>query len=482
MERNIKVVKDHTHHILRAFPILFVANVFILVVLVPFAEAIAHVIRKAQGVDHELREIEAALELLRHLIRPAGKVSFRDGELPQADQAMHLAAALIAKERARLVIPQRQVTIGTRTVEICHKLERAGHRAQSEYLRVFVLHVRRIAHDEHAVAVVIPVAGDLIQLTLGHKRRLGEHIAALLLLVLNKPLQQLDHARALRQQDRQALADNIHGGEELQLAAELIVVPLLRLFQRGNIGIQVGLLLESRTIDALEHLVLFTAAPVSARNVEKLDVLYHARALDVRAGAEINKVSLTIEADDSVRRQIANELYLIRFAELVHVGNRLFTRQLKALYLLVFLLNLRHLGLDLDEILRREGLRRVKIVIEPVLNRGADGELGLRPETLDRLREDMARGVAIGPAAVLVLKCVEGKVMVARDRAEGVAMRAVDGAGKRCPRKTRADFVRDFKPCQAVRKLALIPVRKCNLHVFSPPVSLPHDRLAFLPK
>ena len=469
--RHLKVVENFAHHVLRAFPILFVADVLILVVFVPFAEAIAHVVRKTEGIDHEFREVETAFELLFHLIGTAGKVAFRNRELPEADEPVHLAAALVSKERARFVIPQRQVAIGTRAVEVRHKLERAGHGTQREHLRVFVLDIRRIAHDEHAVAIVIPVTGDFIQLALCHKRRLGEQIAALLLFVLDEALQQLDHARAFRQQDRQTLTDDIHGGKEFQLAAQLVVVALFCFFQRGDVCFEVGFLFKRRAVDALEHLVLLAAAPVCARDVEELDVLHHARALDVRARAEVDKVALTVEADDRVRGQVADELDLVRLTELIHIRDGFLAGQLKALDFLIFLLDLCHLGLNFCEVFRREGFGRVKIVIEAVFDRGADGELRLRPEALDRLCEHVARRVTVGPATVFVLKGIECDLVVAVDGAESVAVRAVDGAGQRGPRKARADFVRDFEPRQPIRKFALVPVWKCDDHLDSPPVS-----------
>ena len=43
----------------------------------------------------------------------------------------------------------------------------------------------------------------------------------------------------------------------------------------------------------------------------------------------------------------------------------------------------------------------------------------------------MARRVAVGPASVFVLEGIERDLVVAVDRAEGVAVRAVDGAGQR---------------------------------------------------
>ena len=61
------------------------------------------------------------------------------------------------------------------------------------------------------------MAGDLIELALGHQGGLGEEVAALLLGILYPALHQLDHPGALGQQDRQALADDINGGEVFQL-------------------------------------------------------------------------------------------------------------------------------------------------------------------------------------------------------------------------------------------------------------------------
>ena len=81
MIRHLQVVENVAHHVLRAFPVLFVADVLVRVVLVPLAETIAHVVGEAEGVDHELREIKAALELVCHLIRTAGKMAFRNREL-----------------------------------------------------------------------------------------------------------------------------------------------------------------------------------------------------------------------------------------------------------------------------------------------------------------------------------------------------------------------------------------------------------------
>src|SRR5438552_14075450 len=52
-----------------------------------------------------------------------------------------------------------------------------------------------------------------------------------------------------------------------------------------------------------------------------------------------------------------------------------------------------HLCLDLLEIVRRDPVRKIEIVIETVFDRRPSGELRFRPDFQDRRREYMRRGV-----------------------------------------------------------------------------------------
>ena len=148
-------------------------------------------------------------------------------ELPHTDQSVHLAGGLVAEQRGGLVIAQRQVAVGAGFVEIRLILERAGHRAQGEHLVILLL----VAQHEHAVFIMIPMAGNFVEITLRHKRRFRQQPAALLLLILHKALQNLNNTRALGQQDRQPLADHVGSRKELQLAAKLIVIAFFGLLQ-----------------------------------------------------------------------------------------------------------------------------------------------------------------------------------------------------------------------------------------------------------
>ena len=152
---------------------------------IPLGEAERALVKKADGAEAVLGKVEAALELLFELVGAQDEVAFGDRELTHADEAVHLAGILVAEQRRGLAQAHRQVAVGALAVQVDLILERAGHRAQGEALLRLVI---RVAEDEHAVEIVIPVAGDLVKVALGHQRGLGEKIAALLLGILDPAL------------------------------------------------------------------------------------------------------------------------------------------------------------------------------------------------------------------------------------------------------------------------------------------------------
>ena len=126
----------------------------------------------------------------------------------------------------------------------------------------------------------------------------------------------------------------------------------------------------------------------------------------MRAGAEIDEVTLPVKGDDRILRQVVDQLDLVRLLALLHELDRLVARKLEALQTQLLLADLAHLGLQLFEDLRRKRLGAVKIIIKTILNRRADGELHLRVQPLHRLCEDVAGRVAVGILINLVFKCI----------------------------------------------------------------------------
>ena len=258
---------------------------------------------------------------------------------------MHFTAGLVAEQGGGFVIPQRQIAIGAAAVEISLVLERAGHGTQGKNLFVLFL----VAQHKHALFVVAPVAGQLIQVAFRHIGRLGEQPAALLLLILHKTLQKLNDARPLRQQDRQALPDQVGGGEQLQLPSQLVVVAFFGFFELFQMGLQLRRLGERYAVNALQHFVVRVAPPVSASDAEQLVRLDAAGIRQMRAGAQVGKVPLPVERDFLLFRQVANQFHLVGFV--LHQLQRLGAGEGEPLDGKRLFNDFFHLGFNFDEVI-----------------------------------------------------------------------------------------------------------------------------------
>ena len=212
---------------------------------------------------------------------------------------------------------------------------------------------------------------------------------------------------AVGQEEREARA-LVHECEQAELLAKLAVVALFGLFDAGQIRVELLLLREAGAVDALEHLAAAVAAPVSAGDTRELDgvALDTAGGVQMRAGAEVDKLALAVKGDDGILRQIVDELDLIRLVALLHELQRFLARELKTLETQLFLADLAHLGLELFKYLGRKRLGTVKIIIEAVLDGRANGQLHLGVQALHGLGENVAGGVTVGILVGLVFKGV----------------------------------------------------------------------------
>ena len=125
------------------------------------------------------------------------------------------------------------------------------------------------------------------------------------------------------------------------------------------------------------------------------------------AGAQVHELTLAVEGDDGVLRQIIDELHLIRLFLLLHEFDGFGAGQLEALQFQLFLADLAHFGLDLLQIAGGEGEGGVQIVIEAVVDTGADGQLHLGMQALDGLGQHVGAGVPVGLAVLLVFKGID---------------------------------------------------------------------------
>ena len=321
-------------------------------------------------------------------------------EAAHAEEPVQSAGELVAVNKAQFAHTQGQVAIGVRLTLVDQHAARAVHGLDGIVLLV----------DDggvHIVLVVVPVAAALPELAVENDRRSHFNIAVLFVDLAPVVYESVFQHHTLGQEEGEAGAGLVHH-KETQLAAQLTVVALLRLFKTSQVGIKFLLFEKTGAVNSLEHLAVGVAAPVGAGAVHELDgvALNAAGVVHVGAGAEIGELALPVKADMRVGGQVLYELDLVGLVLLLHEGYGLVAGQLEALKGQLLLAYLAHLGLELFEHLRREGAVGVYIVVKAVVDRRSDSELALRVQALHGLGKDVARCMAIGIAVFLVFKRV----------------------------------------------------------------------------
>ena len=169
------------------------------------------------------------------------------------------------------------------------------------------------------------------------------------------------------------------------------------------------------------------------------------------AGAQVGKLTLLVEADDRILRQVVDQLHLVGLLLLLHILDGFLAGQLEALQLQLLLADLPHLRLDLHQVVGGKGKGCVQIVVKAVVDAGADGQLHLRPQPLHGLRQNVGTGVPVRLAVLLVFKRVDVFL------AHGTVL-LVLGAGIKitpplmCFRGEVNDFTPRFHPAYGIRR------------------------------
>src|SRR5215211_5773792 len=169
----------------------------------------------------------------------------------------------------------------------------------------------------------------------------------------------------------------------MQVLADLAMVPLPRLLETLEVGLQVLLGRPRGAVDAGEHRVILVAAPVGSGDVLQLEGPELAGARHVGTAAQVEEVALPVDGDVVVL-QVVDDLQLVRVVPIEALGLGL--RDLLALYGQVSLDDLAHPLLDTRQILVGDAPGYLDVVEEAVLYGGPDGELAARVELQDRLR------------------------------------------------------------------------------------------------
>jgi hypothetical protein len=239
------------------------------------------------------------------------------------------------------------------------------------------------------------VAGDLVELELADVGREDLRIALLAQLLADEGLQLLADDGPVRGPEDQALAHVLVDDEELQVLPELAVVAELGLLGLLEVLGELLLRRERGPVDALELLVLLAAAVVGAGDREQLEGLDLGGVAHVRAGAQVHELAVLVERDllalGDVRQ--AAELVALLAAGPDDLGG-LLAGDLPPQERLVLVGDLLHLGLDLHQVLGRQLVVEVDVVVEARVRGRADVELGLGENPQEGRRKDVRGRVA----------------------------------------------------------------------------------------
>ena len=229
-----------------------------------------------------------------------------------------------------------------------------------------------VEHEEHVLAVLAPVARDLPQRLVVEQRRL--HLVIVVALQLAQVIvDRVDDDRAALGPEHGARRELVEH-EEVELAPDDAMVAPLRLLDAEDVRVEILLLPPRRRVDALQLLTLHVAAPVRRRRVfSSLKCLRYDVSGHVRTAAQIDERSVGVGRDHFVRAEILDALELERI-----VGEpleRLAARDLLAHERILLRHDLPHLGLERGEILGRERLGDLEVVVEAVVDRRTEADL-----------------------------------------------------------------------------------------------------------
>ena len=256
-------------------------------------------------------ERQCQADLVVDLVVAAEDVRVVLGQLADAEHPGQHARALLAEEHRVVVEAHRQVAVGARPGAVDEDLLRAVHRLQPGDVVVVV-------QDEHVVLVVVPVARRLPQL-LAHEARRAHLAEAGLAPDLARPvLQRPPQVHAARMEEGRGRRLGVER-EEVELAAELAMVSLLRLLDAPEVLVELLLRVPGGAVDALEHRPRLVAAPVRAGGVEQLEGAEVLRRAEVAAAAEVLELAVAVEAHRRALRlgKVLDDLDLERLVALL---------------------------------------------------------------------------------------------------------------------------------------------------------------------
>ena len=228
------------------------------------------------------------------------------------------------------------------------------------------------------------------------------------------------------------------------------MIALLGLLKLMEVGRKLLLGRPGGAVDALQMLAALVGAPIGTGHLHQLESLADlARRRHVRSAAEVEPFALAVDFQVLVFGDRVNQLDLealaMRREKVLSLGARphLFREGLVRSH------DGAHPLLDLGEVVRGEALFAVEVVIEAVLDHGADGDLRAGIKILHRLGHHMG---CVVPDQLQRFRVIAGHnphAGVRGNRIGDVGQRAVQADGDRLLRKRFRDRSCEFRASDA---------------------------------
>ena len=188
-----------------------------------------------------------------------------DGEGAHPNKARNLPRLLVKVDRAQLGNPHRELAEAV-SLSLEHSyVVRTIHGPQ---LPLLLLHLRGRVHG---IAIALEMTADLVNVEPGDVRRLDVLVALPPLEAEDELLHLAPDGGAFGRQQRQPAANHLVDQEEVELFAELPVVPLGRVLQHFQVGVELFLGGKRGAVDAGQLLVLLASLPIGARDGEETE-------------------------------------------------------------------------------------------------------------------------------------------------------------------------------------------------------------------
>ena len=206
----------------------------------------------------------------------------------------------------------------------------------------------------------------------------------------------------------------------------------------------------------------------------------------MRAAAQVDEFALLIQRQDLVGRNVLDDAGLVLLTPRAEKGHRLVARHFAALHLQIVGDDLLHLVLDRLQIFGAKRLVAGKIVVEAIVDRRTDRDLGAREQALYRLRHQVCSRMTDDFHAFLVARGDDAQASIPVDPVAGIDHSSIKFTGQRRLGEARADRGCHLRYRDRLLELSLTAIGQRNLNHECGPESgrtnsgiLPETRLSW---